>query len=453
MPPTNTQPAQTRAASTEAPSLTPERTPYKTMTLDNGLEVIVIENPSVPLVTIDITVRNGAFTEPDEYAGLSHLYEHMFFKANAAIPSQERFMQRLGELGIVFNGYTSDEVVTYFFTMPSSNTDPGMKFMADAITSPLFTDTELSREREVVLGEFDRNEAQPTFQLSYAMDSALWMPYVSRKQPLGQRDVIQNATVAQMQMIKDRFYHPNNSALIVSGDVKATQIFALAKKYFDGWKRGADPFPTYAPPAFPPQRPTLVLRPARLPNTEMAMTFRGPSLGKDESATYAAQLLSTLLNQSTSRLYHRMVDSGVALEASVRYSPASNTGTFNFYATAKKENAYRAALLLKEELRAMKQPGYFTAEEIAVAKQIVADRQTFDQESPYSFVTRTTARWWSMASIGYYLGLPAHVAQVHEPQLQEFVGRYLAGQPFVLGVGADESILNQLNFSEEILQW
>src|SRR5690606_8091370 len=70
-------------------------TPYRTTTLSNGLDVIVIEDKTVPLVTIDITVRNGAFTEPDEFAGLSHLYEHMFFKANAVIPTQEQFMKRI----------------------------------------------------------------------------------------------------------------------------------------------------------------------------------------------------------------------------------------------------------------------------------------------------------------------------------------------------------------------
>ena len=69
--------------------------PFRTMTLKNGLEVIVIEDETVPLVTIDIVVRNGAFTEPDEFAGLSHLYEHMFFKANDRYPSQEEYMARV----------------------------------------------------------------------------------------------------------------------------------------------------------------------------------------------------------------------------------------------------------------------------------------------------------------------------------------------------------------------
>ena len=59
--------------------------------LENGLQVIVIENPVVPLVTIEMDVKNGAYTESPEYSGLSHLYEHMFFKANSNIPNPEKY--------------------------------------------------------------------------------------------------------------------------------------------------------------------------------------------------------------------------------------------------------------------------------------------------------------------------------------------------------------------------
>ena len=89
-------PTTVSAAPRRGAAVTPS--PYKTMKLDNGLEVVVIENHVVPLVTVDIAVRNGSFTEPDEFAGLSHLYEHMFFKANAVIPSQEKFMKRVRSL-------------------------------------------------------------------------------------------------------------------------------------------------------------------------------------------------------------------------------------------------------------------------------------------------------------------------------------------------------------------
>ena len=76
--------------------------------LENGLEVLTIEDNTVPLATIEITVKNGAYCESPEYDGLSHLYEHMFFKANKDYASQEEFLARIKELGIVFYGTTSD---------------------------------------------------------------------------------------------------------------------------------------------------------------------------------------------------------------------------------------------------------------------------------------------------------------------------------------------------------
>src|SRR5205823_6789650 len=74
--------------------------------LANGLEIVVLEDHSVPIVTIELAVRNGSFTEPPELNGLSHLYEHMFFKANRAIANQEAYLQKIGQLGIAYNGET-----------------------------------------------------------------------------------------------------------------------------------------------------------------------------------------------------------------------------------------------------------------------------------------------------------------------------------------------------------
>src|SRR5271165_1389238 len=106
-------------------------------TCPNGLTVLVAENHALPLVTIEIAARNGSMTEPPEFNGLSHLYEHMFFKANKAIPSQEAYLARTRELGMSWNGTTNTERVNYFFTTTADHLDPAMVFMHDAIVSPL----------------------------------------------------------------------------------------------------------------------------------------------------------------------------------------------------------------------------------------------------------------------------------------------------------------------------
>lgn len=427
--------------------------PYRTMKLPNGLDVVVIENHNVPLATVSIAVRNGAFTEPDAFAGLSHLYEHMFFKANSVLPSQEQFMRRVRELGIVFNGYTSQEVVVYYFTFPSKSLDAGAQFMANAIKTPLFKEEELVKEREVVLGEFDRNEAQPTFALNYAIDSALWMPCVARKQPLGQRAVIKNATVTQMRMIKDLFYLPNNSALIVSGDVKAEAVFALATKYFSDWRKGSEPFPSYSPPPFKPLTPQLVVRDAKLPDVDIRLHFRGPSVGKEDADAYAGSLFSTLVTSATSRMYQRMVDSGIVTGYNAGYSIAHNVGTVNVYLRTSKDRARRALDATKAELRAMTSPGYFTDAEFEAARHIAADQRIFEQENPQGFAIGTTARWWSMTSLPYYLSYTDNVRKVTPAQVAAFVSKYVVGQPMIVGVGADHAVLDQLNITEEVLKW
>jgi zinc protease len=155
--------------------------PIHSRTLANGLAVFVIENPSVPLVTVELDVRNGAYTESPEYDGLSHLYEHMFFKANRDIPSQEKYLERLNALGASWNGTTSTERVNYFITLGVDSLQAGMEFMEAAIRFPLFLEDELIRERPVVTGEYDRAESNPFFGFGRAMDLLLWSPeYYSR---------------------------------------------------------------------------------------------------------------------------------------------------------------------------------------------------------------------------------------------------------------------------------
>src|SRR5205823_4105028 len=76
---------------------------FARFTLPNGLEVLVVENHLVPIATVELAVRNGSFTEGPEYAGLSHLYEHMFFKGNSKYPDMSDFLSMLASIGASWN--------------------------------------------------------------------------------------------------------------------------------------------------------------------------------------------------------------------------------------------------------------------------------------------------------------------------------------------------------------
>src|SRR5712671_7027375 len=101
---------QSKAAAPARTTIAKPASDIAAKVLPNGLEVVVLEDHSVPIVTIELAVRNGSFTEPPELNGLSHLYEHMFFKANRAIANAEQYLQKIGQLGIAYNGETRDEL-------------------------------------------------------------------------------------------------------------------------------------------------------------------------------------------------------------------------------------------------------------------------------------------------------------------------------------------------------
>jgi zinc protease len=299
----------------------------KRTTLPNGLEIIVVENHGVPLVTVEADVKNGSFTQGPEYEGLSHLYEHMFFKANAKYPNPDDFVARASELGAEFNGTTAEERVNYYLTIPRDSAESGMKFLAAALITPLFTKEELDREREVVIGEYDRNESNPVFDLTTAMGKALWTTAWSRKNPLGERAIIESTTPEKMKFIQKRYYVPNNTAIIIAGDIAADKAFALARNVYGGWQRGADPEITDPVPPIPPlTHDTAVIVEQPIGSVVVMLQWQGPSAKGDPASTYAADVFSDVLNQPGSRFQRRLVDSGLFHAIGVNYYTLNHVG-------------------------------------------------------------------------------------------------------------------------------
>ncbi len=420
-------------------------------TLDNGLEIIVIPDASVPIVTIELTVKNGAYTETEELNGLSHLYEHMFFKGNAVIPNQEAYLQRMRELGIVFNGTTSAERVNYFFTLPRQNLEEGLEFMYHATVSPTFDEDEFEQEKQVILGEADRAEANPYYWLRRAVNQALWHEYPARKDPLGERETVLAATIEQMEWMQETYYVPNNSVLMVAGDVTAEEAVAAVERQFGEWERGPDPFELYPVPEHPPLEENtfaVVEHPVQIPAFQIA--WHGPSVGEDPGATYAADVLSYILEQSNSRFQQNLVESRIALGAGKGYYTQAFTGPSFFVVQVTPDNlrdAIRATLL---EIEALTDPDYYTDEQLAAAQTILAVQDIYAREKTSSF-SRTVTFWWAVAGLDYYLDYIDNLRAVTREDIAAYVERYISGQPFVLGVILSEEQAEALGFTEEEL--
>ncbi|MGO9829209.1 MAG: M16 family metallopeptidase [Myxococcaceae bacterium] len=410
--------------------------PILSRTLPNGLEVLVVEFPGSPLVTVEIAVRNGSMTEPPDYNGLSHLYEHMFFKANAALPDQEAFLARGRELGLDWNGTTNTERVNYFFTTTTDHFADAMVFMRDAIVSPKFDAKEFEKERVVVTGEIDRNEANPSYHLFHEVEKHVFWKYPSRKDPLGNRQTVLGASVDQMRTIQHRYYVPNNSVLMVTGGVKAEDVFSQAAALYAGWQPSAtNPFETYPLVSHPPLPKTelvLVEQPVR--TVSAVMEWQGPStVGKDVDLTYAADLQSTALQQPASKFQKALVESGTCLSVSLSWSTQMNTGPILLSFVATPDRALRCIQAIQRELPRLAQPGYLTPEELQdAAHQLEVDR-SLENEQP-SALAHSLTFWWTSAGLDYYRTYLEKTRAVTPADIARYVRTYLLGQPYVLGV-------------------
>src|SRR5256714_1604348 len=176
-----------------------EAAPLVSKVLPNGLEVIVLEDHSVPLVTVELAVRNGSFTEPPELNGLSHLYEHMFFKVSPERAKQADYLQNIDALGIVYNGQTQEEVVEYYFTTTTPNFPVAMRFMRDQAQYQSFDEGQFAQEKEVVIGELERHEANPFGEIGEQLNNRLFYKYPSRKNPGGDIQTVRHSATDQMR--------------------------------------------------------------------------------------------------------------------------------------------------------------------------------------------------------------------------------------------------------------
>ena len=428
---TTPRPAPATAPTTVSAPLA-EAAPFVNKVLPNGLEVIVLEDHSVPLVTVELAVRNGSFTEPPELNGLSHLFEHMFFKVNPAQRVRADYLSNIDALGIVYNGETHEEVVNYYFTTTTPNFPVSLRFMRDQAIFQQFDEGQFAQEREVVVGELDRHESNPFSDLGEQMNDDLFFKYPSRKRPGGDRATVRAATTEQMRLIKDRYYVPNNSAIIVTGDVTPQAAFQLVEQLFGEWPRRAkDPFqefPLVDHPPLPKSEGHLISAPVT--NVVIQLGWQGPSIGKDDAATYAADVFSFILRQPNSRFQRALVDSGLVSGVGFGYYTQRNVGPITLTIQTTPDKAKAAVRAAYNEIAHFNDRDYFTDEELESAKALLEADDLYSREK-LSDYSHTISFWWSTTGLEYFRGYLKRLRASSRADVSRYITNYVQNKPHV----------------------
>jgi len=291
-------------------------------TLSNGLKVIVKEDHRAPVLVQQIWYRVGSMDESTGTTGIAHVLEHMMFKGTKTVPQGE-FSKRIAAAGGRENAFVSYDYTAFFQQLHKDKLELAMKLESDRMQNLVLSDAEFAKEIQVVMEERrTRTDDNPHGLLFEKLMAAAFLEHPYHHPVIGWMNDLKTLTAADARTWYQRWYAPNNAVLIVAGDVKAKEVFALAQRYYGVIKPRTLPHrKQYSEPPQAGIKRINVKAPAELPL--LIMAYQAPTLRDAEKDTvpYALEVLAGVLdgNQSA-RLNKALVrEQQIAVSAGAGY--------------------------------------------------------------------------------------------------------------------------------------
>ena len=310
--------------------------------LENGLKVLLFQDPSIPTVTVNMTIFVGSRHEGYGEAGMAHLLEHMLFKGTPSHPSVPKALQARGAN---FNGTTWLDRTNYYETLPANddNLEFAIRLEADRLINSFIKGEDLASEMTVVRNEFERGENQPSSILAQRMTSAAFNWHNYGKSTIGNRADIERVPVEKLREFYAKYYQPDNAMVVVAGRFEKDKALEFIGKHF-----GIIPKPsrklsqTYTEE--PPQdgERTVTLR--RVGEVAfVGAVFHIPSGGHADFASVDV-LESILTMEPSGRLYKSLVEKKKAASISGAAYALHDPGMLRFMAEVATGNTPDAVL-------------------------------------------------------------------------------------------------------------
>lgn len=312
----------------------PDVPPPVHFTLDNGLEVVAIEDRRAPVITQMLWYRVGSADDPVGLSGMAHYVEHLMFKATETREEGE-FDSILRAQGAVSNAFTSFDYTAYFQRLAADRLEIAMQLEAERMAGLRIDRSSWLTERDVILEERGQVlESHPNRVLSEQLRAALFRHHPYGIHPLGWRHEMEMLDGDSAEEFYRRHYGPNNAVLILAGDIDADTARALAERYYGPVPANPNVAPRVRlnePPQLAERR--LILRDERVARPSVNRIYLAPARrAGDQREAAAMQVLAALLGGTrTSVLDRRMVhEDEIALSVWAGYQGAAlDHGTFS----------------------------------------------------------------------------------------------------------------------------
>ena len=303
-------------------------------TLANGLDVIVHEDHTCPIVAVNVWYHVGSKNEQPGHTGFVHLFEHLMFEGSQH--HDRGYFQPLQGAGAALNGSTNADRTNYWEVVPSNALELALWMESDRMgyLLPALTDLKFSNQRDVVLNERRQNyENRPYGLASMALLASLFPPdHPYHWATIGEISDLEAAQLEEVHAFFRRYYHPANASLALAGDIDSNHALALADRYFGDLAPGTPADVVNAEAALRSNVRIYLEDRVELPRLYLAWLTAAMFAEGDADLDLAVDLLA---NGKTSRLYKRLVfDERIATDVSATQNSREIGGFAQLTATA-----------------------------------------------------------------------------------------------------------------------
>ena len=404
--------------------------PFQSFKLPNGLNVILSEDHTAPIVGVDVHYDVGSKDEKPGRTGFAHLFEHLMFQGSEHVPKGEGF--RLVEnVGGSLNGGTTQDGTTYWQQVPSNALEQALFIESDRMgwLLPTLDQAKLDNQREVVLNERRQSyEMQPYGTASFTLSAALWDAEFPYHWPtIGSPEDLRAASLDDVREFFRRWYGPGNASLAIAGDLDPAQARRLVEKWF-----GAIPASGPAEHRYPEPKPlTAEKRVTIEDNVELPRLYVAWQTPKALAPGDAAldMLASVLSDGKSARLVRRLVmDERIAQNVSATQMSERLASSFLVVATPKPGQGIDRLLAEIDEEIGKLQKEVPTAGELERAVNKVESTAVFALEPVGGFGGRAAILnhyYFAAGDPGFFAKDIARYRQVKPEDVRDAAARWL----------------------------
>jgi zinc protease len=281
---------------------------YQETTLENGLKVVLVPIKNGGTVSYYTIVRAGARDEVEPgKSGFAHFFEHIMFRGTEKYPA-EKYGAIVMEMGADTNASTSDDWTIYYLDFPSRYLETVIELQADKFMNTTYPLEVFQTEAKAVLGEYNKNFANPFFQIQVKLRDIAFEKSTYKHTAMGFLKDIEDMP-NQFEYSKQffqRFYRPDNCVVLVTGDFDPAQTLASIKKHYSSWKPGTHTTANLEEPVQKAEKRGNVEFPGKtLPI--LAVAYKTPGFAPENRELAALSLLYELTFGETSDLYQQLI--------------------------------------------------------------------------------------------------------------------------------------------------